>query len=447
MPDLVTVSVTVMTCSFSQVLPADWMKGNPSQTCGLLFYIFYIDFSENLNVAASITRFHQDLATIENLASDILDSVAASLKHRRPSQLLWKRLAFMTEILLQWFFPPTYKSFRTCPALESLLGCLFAARSLIWLRTRWWTPQARNILRFFAPLLQLAIGHGFQNSPLREEAFCHLVNMQKLLINGFSAINGGFGLYQWWTDSTRYTGIGQLQRPRFPCQGGLSRRLFEHLFATIRPASQDGRKLRYRLARRVAPGASFFLIVAIGTEPRIRALEKFDIHAHRPKSNGFKGNSATVGRPTSKRSRPPKLQREKGYGFTDKTRTLAILDNYEALQYENGTTTCGQLHFNPWDFNFAAAYALTQQRLRGLEGFHGPLNILEPAFRPLFVLYIARGKSSFQWILADSHDPDAVLHCGLLLSKLRTAHQRTTASKVLDPWLYMALTSPQCFSA
>ena len=435
MPDLATVSVTVMTCSFSQVLPADWMKGNPSQTCGLLFYIFYIDFSENLNVAASITRFHQDLATIENLASDILDSVAASLKHRRPSQLLWKRLAFMTEILLQWFFPPTYKSFRTCPALESLLGCLFAARSLIWLRTRWWTPQARNILRFFAPLLQLAISHGFQNSPLREEAFCHLVNMQKLLINGFSAINGGFGLYQWWTDSTRYTGIGQLQRPRFPCQGGLSRRLFEHLFATIRPASQDGRKLRYRLARRVAPGASFFLIVAIGTEPRIRALEKFDIHAHRPKSNGFKGNSATVGRPTSKRSRPPKLQREKGYGFTDKTRTLAILDNYEALQYENGTTTCGQLHFNPWDFNFAAAYALTQQRLHGLEGFHGPLNILEPAFRPLFVLYIARGKSSFQWILADSHDPDAVLHCGLLLSKLRTAHQRTTASKVLDPWL------------
>ena len=58
------------------------MKGNPSQTCGLLFYIYYIDFSENLNVAASITRFHQDLATIENLASDILDSVAASLKHR-----------------------------------------------------------------------------------------------------------------------------------------------------------------------------------------------------------------------------------------------------------------------------------------------------------------------------------------------------------------------------
>ena len=45
-PDLATVSVTVMTCSFSQVLPADWMKGNPSQTCGLLFYIFYIDFSE-----------------------------------------------------------------------------------------------------------------------------------------------------------------------------------------------------------------------------------------------------------------------------------------------------------------------------------------------------------------------------------------------------------------
>ena len=147
-PDLATVSVTVMTCSFSQVLPADWMKGNPSQTCGLLFYIFYIDFSENLNVAASITRFHQDLATIENLASDILDSVAASLKHRRPSQLLWKRLAFMTEILLQWLFPPTYKSFRTCPALESLLGCLFAARSLIWLRTRWWTPQARNMLKF-----------------------------------------------------------------------------------------------------------------------------------------------------------------------------------------------------------------------------------------------------------------------------------------------------------
>ena len=44
----------------------------------------------------------------------------------------------------------------------------------------------------------------------------------------------------------------------------------------------------------------------------------------------------------------------------------------------------------------------------------------------------ANGKSFFQR-LAEKHDPN-VLGYGLL-SKLRSAHQRTTACKVLDPWL------------
>ena len=39
-PDLATVVTTVMTCPFSQAVPADFMKGNPFQTCGLLFHIF-----------------------------------------------------------------------------------------------------------------------------------------------------------------------------------------------------------------------------------------------------------------------------------------------------------------------------------------------------------------------------------------------------------------------
>ena len=103
-----------------------------------------------------------------------------------------------------------------------------------------------------------------------------------MLIHGFPEL---FGLYQWWSDTYRYTGIGQVSRPSCPRQGGLSKRFLEHLFASLRLSSSEGGTFRYRLARRTWLSSCFFLVIAAGPELQIRAMEAFDIRAHRPSSN------------------------------------------------------------------------------------------------------------------------------------------------------------------
>ena len=418
-----------------QALPAGWMNEKPTYIFAMLYSIFTSDIENFTGV------FYNDRAHLQALdtsakafAQMILDSLLIGLHCRRPPQRLWHRLRFMNQILLRWFFPPTHKSHRTCAPLEVVLATVVSAKSLIWLRTRHWTSQAQRVLRFLPPLARAALEWGgLPHTPPRAEALAYVIRMQKNFIDGCPDL---FGLYQWWTENTRYTGIGQLQRPSLANQGGLSKRFMEHLFATVRPTSSEGSKLRYRLARKVSPESSFFLIVAVGAESRIRALETFDIRAHGPRSNGRQKKTPASTVKSQVRKRPPKPLRTSS-GQSDPSRTVNIFDRYcrdhaEQISLREGLE---QPQFCPWNFNFRDAYRLFQQRLHAESGFRGPLNIFEDRFRPLFLLFLATSKCTFTWKNAESFDRDAVLRCALCLRKLPKAHQRTAARRLLDIWL------------
>ena len=109
-----------------------------------------------------------------------------------------------------------------------------------------------------------------------------VVDRQRLLIRG---VAGVCAVYQWRSPSWRYTGFGKTVRESLPLQGGLSHRLLEHLYGTLRPDSAEAYKVRYRLARRTWPTGSFFLLATHGPEAMMRAV-CIDIVTHRPMSNG-----------------------------------------------------------------------------------------------------------------------------------------------------------------
>ena len=418
-----------------QALPAGWMNAKPTYVFAMLYSIFTSDI-ENFS-----GDFYSDRAHIQALdvsakafAHMILDSLLRDLHYRRPPQKLWNRLRFMNLILVRWFFPSSHKSHRTCAPLEIVLATVVSAKSLIWLRTRHWTVQAQRVLRFLPPLARAALEWGgLPHSPSRAAALAYVIRMQKNFIDGCPDL---FGLYQWWTEDTRYTGIGHLQRPSLPSQGGLSKRLMEHLFATVRPTSPEGGKLRYRLARKVSPESSFFMIVAVGAESCIRAMETFDIRAHGPRSNGRQKKTLSPTVMCYVRKRPPKPLRA-NLGQSDPSRTVNIFNRYcrEHTLQISVREGLEQPHFCPWNFSFKDAYRLFQQRLHAESGFRGPLNIFEDRFRPLFMLFLATSKCTFAWKEAESFDRDAALRCALCLRKLPKSHQRTAARRVLDPWL------------
>ena len=236
-------------------------------------------------------------------------------------------------------FPKSYETHKTHGPLEAVLAFLFAARALIWLQTRHWTVQAQRILRLFPPVIRVAFEFGgLPLAPNRVEALRFVIGLQKVLIQGCPEL---FGLYQWWSDTYRYTGIGQVSRPSCPRQGGLSKRFLEHLFASLRPSSSEGGKFRYRLARRTSLSSCFFLVIAAGPELQIRAMEAFDIRAHGPSSNcapkSFYGLSAAK----SKRLRPPRMLRDSN-SRPDITRSIAIHDNYCARFQQTGILHGGQ---------------------------------------------------------------------------------------------------------
>ena len=332
--------------------------------------------------------------------------------------------------------PPHCKAFPTCASLEVLRACLYAARSLVWLRTRSWTQQAQSILKFFGPTLQAAIGMGgLRQSQDRLEAlnYIYIIDLQKCLIEGFHGNEGFFGLYQSWTDSTRFTGIAQLDRPSFPNQGGLSRRLFEHLFA---PSRKMGKSYDADwLGEFILPHPS-----------SLRALELFDIHAQCPRSNGVQKRQLvhTAEKKKLLRHRPPKDKRAKGKEM-DACRSSAIIRKYESnfAAARAPKDSPGVLNVDLWAFKFRDAYTVVQQKVHVLTGNVGPLNILETSLRLLFMhgyaIYIAKGKASFSWKQAEKQDPDAVLRCSLLLKNWQTSHETGTARAILDLWFHIVL--------
>ena len=211
-------------------------------------------------------------------ARRILNDIEKGLQRRRPPQELWHKLHAIAELMIRWFFPCHLLGHRVSAPLEFVLSVVFAAKGLIWLRTRNWTEQAKRVCKLLPQAEADAILFGCGSDPDKCLHLHSLIERQRLLIEGPSML---FGLYQWWSECWRYVGIGKLLRKTHPAQGGLSKRFMEHLLGTMRGSYRDGQKLRYRLARRTLPWSSFFLVCATGTESYIRACELVDLWSAR----------------------------------------------------------------------------------------------------------------------------------------------------------------------
>ena len=172
---------------------------------------------------------HTDGRLFAHYIFDVLNVCLA--KRRVPSDLLPK-LQCIAELLILWFFPDSHISHRTCAHLEVLMAVVFASRAILWLRTHHWTEQAKRVLRVLPPeectVLKFGIG---SNVETNTSCLQRIVDRQRHLIDGPPLV---FGLYQWWSVSWRYVGIGKHQRKMHPSQGGLSRRFLEHMCGTIR---------------------------------------------------------------------------------------------------------------------------------------------------------------------------------------------------------------------
>jgi hypothetical protein len=254
-----------------------------------------------------------------------------------------------------------------------------------------------------------------------------LVSKQQLLVNNCSA---DFGLYHWFSSSWRYVGIGKLWRPNHDKQGGLTRRLFEHLQGAMRPQYREGYKLRYRLSRKTPLWSSMFLILLTGPEHYIRACEFVEIKLHSPNGNGMPLSCKRARK--KMRNRPPKHMRKSCQAQDLSFRDRLIDQKRERLSQDQ--LLAPEPVQSLWDFPFKTAYCLKQKLVLQKSGVVGPLNIFAPEHRSLFLLFLASRRCRFSaWSVAEAHDPEAAIKCAL--KKHEKPHQRTAARRHLDPWL------------
>lgn len=335
--------------------------------------------------------------------------------------------------MIDWIFPPTYKSYRSCPSIEVCLAALVAARSYIWLRTHCWTAQAKRVLNLFDPDVRCCL----QNGPRQQRApWSKLFALQALLISGSSNVSC---VYQWWSVNWRYTGFGQSLRKSFSQQGGLSRRLLEHLYCTIKNPSADGHKLRYRLARHTQPGSMFFLIVSSGPEIQMRAKEWLDIRVSKPRSNGFHPPSLRCH--VSNRCRPPKEVRKAVPSSVPR-------EQCQDLSHRIFRNVCRKLSqrilpcrdqlamlFDGWRQQFDFYYIFLQKKLLVEQHFYGPLWIFDPHLPSLFMLYLTKKKCSFRWASAEQFDSLAPVRFALMVDRFASPYRRKKARSFLEPWL------------
>ena len=320
---------------------------------------------------------------------------------------------------LHGFFPETKKSHRTCGALEVLLAVAFGAKGLLWLRARHWTSTAVDVTRLLSQSERDALLYGC----CKVQA---VVDRQRLLIRG---VAGVCAVYQWRSPSWRYTGFGKTVRESLPLQGGLSHRLLEHLYGTLRPDSAEAYKVRYRLARRTWPTGSFFLLATHGPEAMMRAV-CIDIVTHRPMSNGAP-RIAKPGRCRA-RSRPPRTQRSRRRDVGDDRPEQLLLSHEVRFQRKSEASQRGHQPFNPWTTTFAQV----QKKRLAKDGSVGPLWLYASNQRTLFMSYIARKNRPFDWEKAEAVDPLAPVKYALLLRCFRSHYRRVTARQALDPWLH-----------
>lgn len=364
-----------------------------------------------------------------DICNQTLEAVHTGLRKTSLPQDLWPMLDSSGKFLLLWFFPNSLLGRRHNPAVEIVLGVIWACKALLWLRTKQYTPQAKKVLNLLPAGERYALTHGCELQHAWSLPFLEsLVNKQRLLVNSFST---DFGLYQWFSSSWRYVGIGKLQRQSHDRQGGLTRRLFEHLQGAMRPRYREGYKLRYRLSRKTPLWSSMFLILSTGAEHFIRACEFVEIKLHSPNGNGVPLSCKRAKKKV--RRRPPKHVRQScqvpDFSFRDR------LVEQKRKQLSQDQLLVPEPVQSLWDFPFKSAYCLQQKLVLQESGVLGPVNIFDPKHRCLFLLFLSSRKCNFSWRVAEAHDPDAAVKCAKQLRQLKKPHQRTAARRHLDPWL------------
>ena len=415
-------------------LPASWADTwNATQVAGLVFFILLSDNFHDLSAyqpeRAGASTWSQDSLRTADRILDMTEMFLA--RSRRFPSDFWVRLSGIVEVLIAWFFPETRKSHRTCGTLEVLLAVALGAKGLLWLRARHWTSTAADVTRLLSQSERDALLYGCCKDSSKVAALQAVVDRQRLLIRG---VAGVCAVYQWWSPSWRYTGFGKTVRESLPLQGGLSHRLLEHLYGTLRPDSAEAYKVRYRLARRTWPTGSFFLLATHGPEAMMRATEYIDIVTHRPISNGAP-RIAKPGRCRA-RSRPPRTQRSRRRDVGDDRPKQLLLSHEVRFQRKSEASQRGHQPFSPWTTTFAQVYVHEQKKWLAKDGSVGPLWLYASNQRTLFMSYIARKNSPFDWEKAEAVDPLAPVKYALLLRCFRSHYRRVTARQALDPWLH-----------
>ena len=333
-----------------------------------------------------------------SLAHNLLDCLLDAREKRAVRLRLHKKTSILLQVLKRWFFPCHMASVRTCAHLECLLSVLMAVRGLLWMLDNPHNKHTFALLR----VLPHEEAQAALQMPNTFQAWASLVDKQRLLCaESAPAVSDNFGLYQLFSDSWRYVGIGRWCRPTKPGQPGLSRRLIEHMFATYRRRHPEADKLRYRLCRSIPSQRLFFLVCRTGPEQHIRALETLEIRTHCPQGNGRRGD-AGLGKPRGHRRRPPQNIRGRPKGplnCLDAPNFASQLSSLERCfslgervpQEENTMHNVVDL------WSFSAIYATAQQHVLATYGCTGPLWICDPAHWFLLLAYAATRSALLPW--------------------------------------------------
>ena len=198
----------------------------------------------------------------------------------------------------------------------------------------------------------------------------------------------GMGMYQWFSSHFRYTGIAKLSRRNCSQEGGPAMGLLEHLYNTVRPNAKEGKKLRYRMARRYPPKVCCFILARCGSEDRIPALEWYDIKTHCPIAKG-------LCRPKQERARkpkqrPPKTARNqpdliKAFNSLDARRRIRKIERHIQHSHDRlGAKTRGNDPRGPTPIPqaFHAAYLVCLRGMLAMTGLLGPVNIYDVQHAP-----------------------------------------------------------------
>ena len=340
-----------------------------------------------------LSKFQQ-LSVVKLLTQSVFARLHLELLRDQPAVCILDLVSNMCTVLVAWLFPPHLKS-RRCNNAVSLLLCLFLiARGTLWLKRHYLTKIGQQVTK----TLPGDLCHVFARPDSRIiSAFLDL--QEKALW----AKSDDMGMYQWFSSHFRYTGIAKLSRRSCNQEGGPAMRLMEHLYNTVRPNAKEGKKLRYRMARRQPTESCCFILSRCGSETRIRALEWYDIKTHCPSANGI--CKAKKVRSRKPRQRPCKKERNQ----PDLTKAFNSLEAwYRVRKIERHT----QHRHNRLEDNthgriprcqalipqaFHAAYLFCLRSMFAVSGLLGPVNIYDVQHAPLLARWLAKSDAVAEW--------------------------------------------------